>query len=447
MIEEIVLNQVKPLSYKVNSENKISIAGISVEDLAKKYGTPLYVICEKTIRERIKAYKKTFENSNLAYEIFYASKALNLKAICKIMASEDIGIDVVSGGELFTALSANFPKDKIIFHGNNKSLEEISMCIDNQVTIVVDSFWDIDLIKKYLGSKSCSLKVLIRITPGIECHTHEYIKTGKIDSKFGFNIDDIDSVIQSLIDLQKNIPGSKIEILGLHSHIGSQIFETIPHKDLCKVLLERYKQIKEKFGLEFSAINVGGGLGIKYLETDDPPEIENWTKVICTELSKIAKELNIKMPKIMIEPGRSLVGPAGLTIYRIGNIKNIETIRKYIAVDGGMADNTRPIMYQAKYFAEIDAKSKNCKTEKVTIAGRYCESGDVLINEIELPEAKVGDLLIIYSTGAYNYSMSSNYNRVPRPAMILVKDDKSSLILERESYEDIISKDRMPDWL
>ncbi len=441
MIEELTINQVKPVSYTVNPENKISLGGIFVEDLAKKYGTPLYVLCEQTIRERIKAYKRGFEKTNTAYEIVYASKALNCQAVCKLMQSENIGLDVVSGGELYTALSVKFPASKIIFHGNNKSYEEISMSIENQVTIVVDSFRDIDLISQYLKTKNCDVKVLIRITPGIECHTHEYIKTGKIDSKFGFNLEDVDKVIQALLALKS------ITIRGLHAHIGSQIFETIPHKDVCRVLLERYKQIKDKYDLEFELINVGGGLGIKYLESDDPPEIEAWVGVICEAIKKYAQEFSLKQPVIMIEPGRSLVGPAGATVYTVGNIKNIEGIRKYVAVDGGMADNTRPIMYQAKYLTELDAKTKQSKKETVTIAGRYCESGDVLIKDVELPEANPGDRLVVYSTGAYNYSMSSNYNRVPRPAMVMVNNGKSSVIIQRETNEDLVAKDSLPEWM
>lgn len=436
------LNQIRPLSYNVDQEGKISIAGIEIEELAQKFRTPLYVLCEETIRQRARAYKQSFEKLYPNHLVIYASKALNCKAICKLMDQEGLGIDVVSAGELYTALSVNFPSEKIIFHGNNKSEEEIAMAIENKVTIVLDNYHDLKLIQNFL-SKSPNSKValLIRITPGIECHTHEYIKTGKIDSKFGFNLNEIDDVITKLQAFQANIT-----IKGLHVHIGSQIFETVPHRDACKVLLELYKQIKEKYGIEFSDLNIGGGLGIKYTETDDPPEIEDWVRMIVDSVKDNCKALELKEPRILTEPGRSLVGPAGATVYRVGNIKDIPGLRKYIAVDGGMADNTRPIMYGARYIAEIDGKL-NTPKELVTVAGKYCESGDVLIRDIELPRAESGDLLITYSTGAYNYSMASNYNRATKAATVLVNDGEAHLIIERETLEDLVKLDRVPKHL
>ena len=479
------LNQLKPLSYSVDSESKISIGGIKLEDLAKTHSTPLYILCEDTIRARARAYKKSFEKNSVDHLVVYASKAMNCLAICKIMEEEGLGLDVVSSGELHTALKAKFPTEKIIFHGNNKSAEEIKMCIENKVTIILDNYNDLRLIKEYLkkeqeakslfekspdarlasseqaeltdasmmtAKNECNaaggalrtgsdIEIIVRVTPGIECHTHEYIKTGKIDSKFGFKLEDIDSLFAELVTI------SDIKIRGLHAHIGSQIFETTPHKDTCKVLLDLYKKLQDKHNIEMPDLNVGGGLGIKYLESDDPPEIEAWVQIIVDAVKKNCEELGLKIPRILTEPGRSMVGPAGATLYEVGNIKDIPGVRKYIAVDGGMADNVRPIMYQAECTAELDGKVGSKDTENVTIAGKYCESGDVLIKDYQLPKAKVDDLLVIYSTGAYNYSMASNYNRVTKPEMVLVKDGQAHTIVKRETLDDLLRNDVIPTHL
>ena len=437
------LNQLRPITYQLNDQAQISIANIKLEDLAQKFGTPLYILCEETIRKRAQAYTQAFQKHYPKHLVIYASKALNCMALCKIMEQEGLGIDVVSAGELHTALSAKFPTERIIFHGNNKSPAEIEMAIKNNVTVVLDNYYDLQNIENYLTkSPQTQVQVIIRITPGIECHTHDYIKTGSIDSKFGFNLDEVETVIEKVLAVSKNI-----HIRGLHAHIGSQIFETIPHRDTCKVLLTVYKKIKDKFGIELPDLNVGGGLGIKYTETDDPPEIEAWVQIIAEAVEANCKELGLNLPRILTEPGRSMVGPAGVTIYRIGNIKDIAGIRKYIAIDGGMADNVRPIMYQARYTAEIDGKVNATNLELVTVAGKYCESGDVLIKDIKLPRAETGDLLAVYSTGAYNYSMASNYNRATKPTMVLVRNGEANVIIQGESLEDLVRHDKLPGYL
>lgn len=441
-MQESKLNQLKPLSYSSDSEGKISLGGIKLEELVKTYGSPLYVLCEDTIRARARAYKKSFEKNSVDHLVVYASKAMNCLAVCKIMEQEGLGLDVVSSGELHTALTAKFPTEKIIFHGNNKSAEEIKMCIENSVTIILDNYNDLRLIKEYFAKNpDAKTEIIVRITPGIECHTHEYIKTGKIDSKFGFKMEELDSLFKELVTI------SNIKIRGLHAHIGSQIFETVPHRDTCKVLLELYKKLQDDHKIEMPDLNVGGGLGIKYLESDDPPEIEAWVQIIVDAVKKNCEELGLKLPRIMVEPGRSMIGPAGATVYKVGNIKDIPGVRKYVAVDGGMADNSRPIMYQAEYTAELDAHVGSKDTENVTIAGKYCESGDVLIKDYQLPKAKADDLLVIYSTGAYNYSMASNYNRVTKPGMVLVKDGKADIIVKRETLDDLLRNDVIPERL
>lgn len=435
------LNQVRPISYELTDSNEIMVGGLKLEALRQQYSTPLYVMCEDTIRERAKAYEEAFKKHYPNHLTIYASKAFNCKAMCQIIAEEGLGIDVVSGGELYTALRANFPVERIIFHGNNKSKAELKMAMENNIgAIMLDNFYELSLIEELLAEGASSkVNLMLRVTPGIECHTHEYIKTGSIDSKFGFKLEELNTLIEKLLELKKKYAG--IHVRGLHAHIGSQIFETVAHKDTVRVLIELYRDIKEKYGIEFEDLNVGGGLGIKYLESDDPPNIEAWVKVVADAIKANCSELSVKEPRIMVEPGRSMVGPAGMTIYTVGNIKDIPGVRKYVCVDGGMADNSRPIMYQAEYLAEIDTKVNDSKLEKVTVAGKYCESGDILIRDIELPEAQPGDLLTVLSTGAYNYSMASNYNRATKPAVVLVKDGKSRVIVKAETLDDLVRLD------
>jgi diaminopimelate decarboxylase len=440
------LNQIKPISYETDSEGRIKIGGIYISELIKQFGSPLYILCYETLKARAQAYRQAFEKFYEESLVVYASKALNCKALCQIVNQEGWGIDVVSAGELYTALEAGFPAEKIIFHGNNKSVEELNMAIDNGITIMLDNFFELGLIKNILSQKPQKpLKLMARVTPGIECHTHEYIKTGKLDSKFGFNLDEFDKLMSELKALKEQFPS--VDVRGLHAHIGSQIFETIPHRDSTKVLLELYLKAKQNYGFEFPDLNVGGGLGIKYTIHDDPPEIESWVEIICKTVKEQCQELGLKLPRIMSEPGRSLVGPAGVTAYQVGNIKTIPGIRTYASIDGGMADNTRPIMYQAVYSAEIDGKTHSPNCNKVTIAGKYCESGDVLIRDIELPEINPGDTLVVYSTGAYNYSMASNYNRATKPAMVLVYEQKAHKIIERETLADLTRFDLIPEFL
>lgn len=435
------INKLKPLSFSRNSNQEISIAGFKLKDLVQTYGSPLYILCEETIRARANEYKDSFQEFYGEYELVYASKALNCKAICKLMEKESVSLDVVSIGELYTALSVNFPMNKVIFHGNNKSPEEIQACLENNARIILDNFNDLRLIDELNKSKK-EVKIIIRVTPGIECHTHEYIKTGKIDSKFGFNLED---VLDLVAKLKKDYP--YINILGLHSHIGSQIFEMAPQRDAALVLLNKYKEIKEQLGIEMTHLNIGGGLGIKYLESDDPPEIADIVKFSAKAVIEACEKFQLKKPILMMEPGRSLVAPAGITVYRIGNIKDIPNLRKYVCVDGGMADNVRPIMYQAQYLAELDAKDPNKDLETVTIAGKYCESGDVLIKDIKMTKADTDDLLVVFSTGAYNYSMASNYNRATKPAMVLVNKTGHNLIVKRESLDDLLRQDLVPSHL
>jgi diaminopimelate decarboxylase len=449
------VNQIQPLSYKLSPTNEISFAGIKATDLVKKFASPLYVLCEETLRANARSYTEALKRYYPNHLVLFASKSLNTRAVCRIIEDEGLGIDVVSGGELYTALSVKFAKNKIFFHGNNKSRDELEYAIDSSVNIIIDNHHEIDLLEKILrhrlqydGAAAArkSIKLMLRITPGIECHTHEYIKTGMIDSKFGFVLEQVEDVIERLLKLQTEFSG--IHILGLHAHIGSQIFETDPQCDAAKVLLEKYASIKSKFNLELEDLNVGGGLGISYTESDDPPSAEELVAKVADSVTSNCERLDLKLPRLLMEPGRSIVGPAGATIYTVGNIKTINNpesgklIRKYVAIDGGMADNTRPIMYGARYHAEVNGKAS--PRELVSVAGKYCESGDILIKDVELPVTTAGDLLIVFATGAYNYSMSSNYNRVVKPAMVLVNDGEADIIIERENFDDIVRNDKVP---
>ncbi len=427
-----------PDSAQINN-NILEIGGCNLKEIAQKFGTPLYIIDETTLLNAINKYKSALKEFYPNSQVLFAGKALCLKAIFSILNKQEIGVDVVSEGELYTAQSINFPAEKIYFHGNNKSLKELQKACLYKTKIVLDNFDEIDR----LISLNTPAKVLLRVTPGIECHTHEYIKTGHLDSKFGFDLEQLDSALQKLLEHRH------IEILGLHAHIGSQIFEIQPYEDEAKILMNLYADIKRKYNLEFEELDIGGGIGIYYTEKDEPPCIREVIERITNSIKENVKILNLKLPKLILEPGRSLVGRAGITLYTVGSSKKIPEGKHYIAVDGGMADNPRSITYGAKYSC-VSIEDPLKQEEQITycLAGRFCESGDVLIKEVELPKnLKQGDLLVIFSTGAYNYSMSSNYNRVAKPAMILVKDGQADLILKRENLEDLLRNDLLPERL
>ncbi|MEW5822413.1 MAG: diaminopimelate decarboxylase [Cyanobacteriota bacterium] len=432
-----------PITMNVNSRAHLEIGGCSAIELSSKFGTPLYIIDEDTLRKTIQDYKLQFSSKYEDSLVLYAAKSFVCESICHILHEEGIGIDVVSGGELYLALKAGIPSSKIYFNGNNKSKEEIVLAIDNEIgAIIVDNFYELQILNKIATSKSKSCPIMLRITPGIECHTHEYIKTGQIDSKFGFDLTQIEEAVRQITSKYK-----KLDLQGLHAHIGSQIFELDSYADLVSILLEQYAKIKNDYGLELTKINVGGGLGIKYTEEDQPPHISQVASIISRSINENASKLSLEKPMLLLEPGRSIIGPSGVTLYEIGSIKEVPGIRKYVSVDGGMADNPRPAMYQSVYTACVANKMLEKNKEVVTVAGRFCESGDILIKDIELAKTVSGDILAVFATGAYNYSMSSNYNMVPRPACVIVKDGNADIIIERESYQDLIAHDKVPSRL
>ena len=431
----------KPVTVE-RKNNELTIGGCNMTDLANQYQTPLYVIDEDTLRAVCNDYKKAFEKYPHT-RMMYASKALCTPAISKILDSEGFGFDTVSMGEIFTVLKAGVSLDKVLFNGNNKTEEELDFAIKNGIgRISVDNFAEVDLISKVGGRYNKVIDVLLRITPGIECHTHEYIQTGQLDSKFGFDLSQVDDVITKITTEHQNI-----RIRGLHAHIGSQIFEPQCYHDEIDVLIQEISRVEEKFGIKLDEINIGGGLGVKYTGSDCPPSINEVADVIIDSLEKHIKKYNTEPPTLFIEPGRSVICTSGVTLYTVGSMKQVPNMTKYVTVDGGMADNPRPSMYQAEYVAEIANDTTGRKDEKVTIAGRFCESGDILIKDITLPELVTGDTLCVYNTGAYNYSMASNYNCVEKPAMVLVKDGKSDIIIYRETLEDLVSHAVVPDRL
>lgn len=427
-----------PLTARSNDRDRLEIGGCDVVTLVDRFGSPLYILDEATIRAACRAYRQAFDRYyDGETQVMYASKAWSTLAICAIVASEGLGVDVASGGELYTALQANVAPETIYFHGNNKSAGELQFAIETGVTIAVDNWLELETLAELAAGSANPVRIAIRFTPGIECHTHEYIRTGHIDSKFGFDSDRLDAVFEFIA------ARSHLHCVGLHAHIGSQIFERDPHRDLGKVLVEKWQRATAK-GLKLRELNVGGGLGIRYTEADDPPSIDEWAKAVCEGVTTACESAGIALPRLLCEPGRSIVGPAGITVYTLGAEKTIPGIRTYLSIDGGMSDNPRPALYQSQYCAIVANCTSAPLTETVTIAGKHCESGDLLLKGARLPKTKPGDVLAIASTGAYNASMASNYNRLPRPAAVLVNDGQASTIVRRETYADLVRCDRLP---
>lgn len=419
-------------------ENELTIGGVKCTDLVKEYGTPLYVFDEKLIRDNCKRYINAFKAGGSGNRVAYAGKAFLTLALCRIVQEEGLWLDVVSGGELYTAYKSGFPMDKIYFHGNNKTVEEIEMGIRLGVgRFVVDNFSEIEFIDSIAAKYNKLQKIMLRITPGIEAHTHDYIKTGQIDSKFGFTV--LNNYTMKAV--KKAIEHDNVELVGLHCHIGSQIFDTEPYKDAVDIMLSLIDSIYEETGYMITELDLGGGFGIYYKSGDAPKNIEQFCSIILKQCEDKCKELSINPPILTIEPGRSVVGNAGLTLYTVGSIKEIPEIRKYVAVDGGMTDNIRPALYRAQYECVIANRVLGAVNEQVTISGKCCESGDILLNDITIPEVESGDILAVLSTGAYGYSMASNYNKIPKAAVVMASEGAARLICKRESYEDVIKNE------
>lgn len=421
-------------------DNVLAVGGVKATDLVEKYGTPLYVIDEELVRENCRRYYESFKVSEKRNKVAYAGKAFLTLAMCQIIDQEGLCLDVVSGGELYTACKAGFPMEKIYFHGNNKTIEEIKMGINLNVgRFVVDNFHEIEIINEIAASNNKVQKILLRITPGIEAHTHDYIKTGQIDSKFGFTVLNNNT----LNAVKRAMELTNVELVGLHCHIGSQIFDIQPYEDAVEIMLTLMKSINDETGCTFEELDLGGGFGIYYKEGDVPRPTEEFCTAILNKAEEKAKELGMELPSLVIEPGRSIIGNAGITLYTVGAIKEIPEIRKYVAVDGGMTDNIRPALYRAEYECAIANRMEDTSGDLVTISGKCCESGDILLNNIWIPEAKSGDILAVISTGAYGYSMASNYNKIPKAAVVFAGSGSPRLICKRETFEDVIKNELM----
>ena len=422
----------------INEQGHLTIGGVDTIELARQYGTPLFIYDTALIRERARGFIDTFEKLGVTAQVAYASKAFACVAVYQLAAEENLSLDVVSGGELYTAIKAGFPAERIHFHGNNKSMAELQMAFDTKIgCIVVDNFYEIALLKQISEAKQQKMNILLRVTPGVEAHTHDFITTGQADSKFGFDLNNgqADEAFSQVVDHEY------LHLLGLHCHIGSQIFETEGFAMAASRVMAKMSAWKEAHNFEATVLNLGGGFGIRYTEEDAPLEPHVYVENMIAAVKEEATKASLKVPEIWIEPGRSLVGDAGTSLYTIGSQKTVPGVREYIAVDGGMSDNIRPALYDAKYDAVIANKANAAKTFMYTVAGKLCESGDKLIIDAPLQQAEAGDILVMFCTGAYGYSMASNYNRVPRPAIVFVEDGEHQLAVKRESYEDLIVND------
>lgn len=426
---------------QINQVGHLTIGGVDSIDLAREYGTPLVVYDVNQIRHQIRAFKKVFEEEQVDYAVSYASKAFAAIAMYQVASEEGASTDVVSAGELYTALKAGFPMERVSFHGNNKSKAELEMAVKNHVgKIMIDNFYEIDLLNEVLEENNSEINVMLRVTPGISAHTHEYDQTGQVDSKFGFDIESG----QADLALEKVLANPRMHMLGLHAHIGSQIFELNGFEMAAAKLIEIAVSWREKHDYTAQVINVGGGFGIKYVAEDHPLKPEEFVKAIIKTIKSEATKNNFPIPEIDIEPGRSIVGPAGYNLYTVGSRKDVPGLIPYLAVDGGMGDNIRPALYQAKYEAILANDPRKKTIQKVHLAGKYCESGDILA-DAELPDVKPGDILAMLDTGAYGYSMASNYNRNPRPAVVFAENGQAQVVIKRESLVDLVHLDQSYD--
>lgn len=423
----------------VNEQGHLTAGGIDTVELAMQYGTPLYVMDEGLIREHCRSFKESMDRYYGGEGLVcYASKAFCCKAMCRIMLEEGLGLDVVSEGELYTALSVGFPPEKLCFHGNNKTDSELSFALEKGVgRIIVDNIYELERLNRLAEQTGRSANIMYRIKPGIDAHTHNFIMTGQIDSKFGFALE----TGEAFEAVKKAIECSHINLVGLHCHIGSQIFDIDPFVRAAEVMLTFIAKIKDELGFEVKELNLGGGFGIKYTEEDAPVAYDKYMEKVSEKVKEVCAEKNIKLPFILIEPGRSVAAPAGITLYTVGGRKEIPNIRTYVSIDGGMCDNPRYALYQSKYDVEVANKANLPKSETVTVAGKCCETGDLIGEGMPIQPVEPGDILAVLATGAYNYSMSSNYNRIPKPAVVMLRDGKSRVVVKRETLEDIVRND------
>lgn len=427
----------RPLTYEKSANGEISVGGVTLRELAHKYGTPLYLLDYATLVERMRQYREALLTLSPAGQPYYACKAFCCRAMVELVQQQGLGLDVVSGGELTTAMRSGFDAKNILFHGNVKTLRELELGLEVGVgAFVVDSLDELAQLEALAANLHRTAPVLLRLTPGIEAHTHEFIRTGQFDSKFGFAT--IDGIARHAV--QSALQAPHLDLKGFHAHIGSQILDSHPLVENLNALLDFSQAMYHEFHYWPQILDVGGGLGVRYNELDQPPQLQRIVDAMKARLQDLTPTQ--PPPKILFEPGRSIVAEAGLTLYTVQVVKRVAGGREYVAVDGGMGDNIRPALYQASYTAEMDAKPSDAPSRVVSVAGRYCESGDILIPSQSLADPQVGDLMAIWGTGAYNYAMASTYNRVPRPAVVMARDGCSQILVEGEDWEDLLRYDR-----
>ena len=422
-----------------NAAGHLEIDGCDIVDLVAEHGTPLIVYEEKTLRDQCRRFMEAFRARTDDFEVIYASKAFCTVAVCQVVEEEGLSIDVSAGGEYHTALVAGFPTDRMFYHGNNKTPGELDYALDNGIGfVVVDNLDEMELLESMAAQRGQRQRVLLRITPGVEAHTHHYIQTGQLDSKFGFGLAEGHAVEA----IRRALEAPHLELVGLHAHIGSQIFELEGFRRAIAILVDLIKETHDLYGFDCRYLNVGGGLGIRYTDEDTPITIDEYVAGKIQGVRDEMARVGLPVPRILVEPGRSIVAKAGLTAYHVGSIKEVPGIRTYVSVDGGMSDNMRPMLYDAVYEAMIANRADAPADTVVTVAGKHCESSDILIKAATIARPQVGDILVMPVTGAYCFSMASNYNGNPRPAVLLVNDGQARVIVERESYADLVARQR-----
>lgn len=423
----------------VNEKGNLTIGGCDTIELARQFGTPLYVMDENTIRDNCRAYTRSIEKYFDGHgRVIYAGKAFCCMEMCRIINDEGLGLDVVSAGEIYTALKAGFPAEKMYFHGNNKSSEELELALEYSVgRIVVDNLTELNYLNYLAGKHKKTANIMLRIKPGIDAHTHDFVKTGSIDSKFGVALETGEAL--EAVKAAKDLPNIKLK--GLHCHIGSQIFDAEPFALAARVMLQFMAKVRAEVGITLEELNLGGGFGIKYVKDDEPTSPVTHLEEVSKALKQTAKELEFPVPFICIEPGRSIVGGAGITLYTVGFVKDIPGARTYVCIDGGMTDNPRYVLYRSKYTVMVANRAAEQSLMRVTIAGKTCESGDIIQEDVDLPCVEDGDIIAVLATGAYNYSMASNYNRLPRPAVVMIRDKSPRIAVKRETLDDLIKND------
>lgn len=432
------MSDVWPLGTQRDATGALTIGGVSLVEIAAEYGTPVYIYDEATLRSSMRSVRDAFATALPSSRVVYAGKAFLAKALVEMLVEEDFGLDVVSGGELYVGLKSGMPPERLSLHGNNKSRDELQMAVDAGIgKIIVDNFDEIEMLGEICATLSTPMTVLLRVNPGVDVHTHKKISTGMADSKFGLPI--ADGQAARAVRLLSTLPG--VHLAGYHAHVGSQLFEPDASVDAIDEMLRFASGMREEHGVELEQLSPGGGFGIAYVDTDNPLEVTQWADALAGALSRGCERHGLPIPTVIVEPGRSIAGRAGVALYEVGSRKEIPGVRTYVSVDGGMADNIRPSLYEAVYTAGLANRHGDGDTEQVTIAGKYCESGDILIEDITLPTMARGDLLAMPAAGAYCLAMASNYNMSLRPAVVLVHDGQTRVIRRRESLDDLIRLD------